>query len=58
MWINWDEQQGNKTDLATQGSSMGKESLKTSGYKNLWGFQWQEKLSDSQESSLERPMGS
>ena len=33
-------------------------SLKTYGYKNLWGlWQW-EKLPASQESSLERPTGS
>ena len=39
------------------GSSMGKESLKTSGSKNLWGlWQW-EKLQASQESSLERLTG-
>ena len=28
---------GEETNLATQGSSTGKESLKTSGCKNLWG---------------------
>ena len=36
MWINWEEQQGNKTDHTTQGSSMGKKTFKTSGWKNLW----------------------
>ena len=49
---------GEQTDCATQGSSVGIQSLKTSGYKNLWGLGWQEKLPASQESSLERPTGS
>ena len=31
---------GSETDHTIQGSSMGKESLKTSGCKNLWGL-WQ-----------------
>ena len=35
MGINWEEQLGNETDHATQGSSVGKDSLKTSGCKNL-----------------------
>ena len=50
--------QGSETDHSTQGSSVGKESLKISGYKNLWGLQWREKLPASQESLLERPTGS
>ena len=33
--INREEQLGSKTDHATQGSSMGKESLNTSDLKNL-----------------------
>ena len=33
--LHAEEQLGNKTDHATQGSSEGKESFKTSGYKNL-----------------------
>ena len=40
------------------GSRAGKESLKTSGCKNLWGLQQQEKLPASQENSLERTTGS
>ena len=36
-------------DHTTHGFSMGKESLKTSGCKNLWEFQWHKKLSASQE---------
>ena len=44
---------GNKTDHETQGSRVEKESLKTSGSKNLWGLWWQEKLPASQESLLE-----
>ena len=55
---NWEEQLGSETDCATQGSSAGKESLKTSCCNNLWGFQQWEKLPASQESSLERPTGS
>ena len=58
LWINQEEQQGSKTDCTIQGSSMGKESCKTSGCKNLWGLQWQEKLSASQENPLEGPTGS
>ena len=50
--------QGSETDHSTQGSSVGKESLKISGSKNLWGLQWWEKLPASQESLLERPTGS
>ena len=55
--INQGEQQASETDRATQGSSVGKESLKTSDWKNLWGLQWWEKLPASQEGSLERPIG-
>ena len=51
-------QLGSKEDHAAQGSSEGKESLKTSVYKNLWGLWWQEKLPASQESLSERPTGS
>ena len=58
MQINMEEQLGSETENATQGSSMGKESLKTSDCKNLLGlWQW-ENLLASQESSLERPTGS
>ena len=53
--INWEKQVGRETDHATLGSSMRKESLKISDYKNLWGLRQQEKLPASQESSLERP---
>ena len=56
--INQEEQLGSETDHTTQGSSTRKESLKTSGYKDLWGLGWQKKLPASQKSSLERPMGS
>ena len=49
---------GNETNYATQGSSAGKVNLKTSGCKNLWGLQQQEKRPASQGSSLERPTGS
>ena len=55
--INQEEQLGSRTYHATQGSRMGKESLKTSGYKNLWALRQQEDLPASQESSLERPTG-
>ena len=55
MWINPEEQVENETDRRTQGSSMGKESFKTSGCKNLCGLHQQEKLRASQEHSLERP---
>ena len=58
MQINWQEQLGSETDHTTQGSNMGKESLKTSGCKNLQGLQKWERLPASQESSLERPTGS
>ena len=33
--INWEEQLGSETDHTTQGSSEGRESLQTSGCKNL-----------------------
>ena len=55
--INWEEL-GSEIDCATQGSTTGKESLKSSGCKNLWELQQQEKLPASQESLLERPTGS
>ena len=58
MWINQEEQLGNKTDCATQDSSLGKASFKTYVCKNMWGFQGREKLLASQESSSERPTGS
>ena len=57
VWINWEEQLGSKRDHTTQGSSAGKESLKTSDCKNLWGLRWWEKLLASQQSSLETPTG-
>ena len=47
--ITQEEQLGSKTDHTTQGSSVGKASLKTSGYKMLCGLQWWEKLPASQE---------
>ena len=56
--INGEEQLESETDHATQGSSVGKESLKISGCKNLCGLQQWEKLPASQESSLERATGS
>ena len=40
VWINQKEQLGSDTYHITQGSSMGNQSLKTSGCKNLWGS-WQ-----------------
>ena len=55
--INQEGQLGSKTDCTTQGFSAGKESLKTSGCKNLWGLWSQEKFIASQESPLERPTG-
>ena len=58
VWINWEEQLGSKTNCATQGSYTGKESLKTSVCKNLWVWQWRERLPASQENSLERSTGS
>ena len=49
---------GEQDRPATQGSSAGKETFKTSGCKNLWGlWQW-EKLLVSQEGPLEGPTGS
>ena len=56
-WISWEEQLGSNTDCATQGSITGKESLKTSGWKNLWGLQLQEKLPVSKESLMKGPTG-
>ena len=56
--INWKEQLGSETDHANQGSSEGKESLKSCGCKNLWGLWQQKKLPASQESLLEKPSGS
>ena len=50
--INQEGQLGSETDHTTQGSSVGKESLKTSGCKNLWGLWQEEKLPASQESSF------
>ena len=58
LWINREEQLGIKTDHATQGPSAGKESLKTSGYKNPRGLQLWEKLPVSHENPLEKPMRS
>ena len=59
MWIRWrGGQLGSKTDHATHVSSAGKQSLKTSGCKNLRGLQRWEKLPVSQESPLEEPKGS
>ena len=56
--IIWEEQLGSETDHTTQGSNMGKESLKTSGCKILWGLWWRKKLPTSQESLLEKHTGS
>ena len=56
--VSQKEQLWRETDHATQGSSRWKESLKTSGCKNMWGLWQQEKLPVSQESLLEVPMGS
>ena len=36
-WINWEEQLGSEAHLTAQDSSVGKESLKTSGCENQWG---------------------
>ena len=55
--MKWEEQLGRETDCTTQGSSVGKEDLKTSGCKNLWGLPQWDKLSASPESLLERPTG-
>ena len=57
-WINWEEKLGSKADRTIQRSSMGKESLKISVCKNLWGWWWWDKLPASQKSLLERPTGS
>ena len=53
--INQEQQLGSKTDHETQGSSLGRQSLKTSGCKILWGLRQWKKLPDSQKSPLERP---
>ena len=53
--ISQEEQLGNEIDHATQGSSDRKENFNTSGCKNLWRLQWQEKLPVSQECLLEGP---
>ena len=37
VWINGEEQMGNESDCTAQGSSMGKESLRTSGCKKAVG---------------------
>ena len=37
MQINWEEQLGSEAHLTAQDSSVGKESLKTSGCENQWG---------------------
>ena len=50
--------QGSETDHSTQGSSVGKESLKTSNCKNLWWLWWHRELPASQKNPLERPTGS
>ena len=42
MQIKQEEQLGSKTDHTNQGSSMGKQNLKTTEQKNLWGFRCQE----------------
>ena len=52
------EQLGSETDQATQGTSTGKQSLKTTDLRNLWGLRWGKKLTASWEKSLERPTGS
>ena len=39
MWKNWEEQLRSQTDRTTQGSSTGKESLKTSDYKTPVGVE-------------------
>ena len=52
--INQEEQLGSETDCATQVSTVGKYSLKTYDWKNLWGLRQREKLPALQESSLER----
>ena len=54
--INCKKQLESKADHATQGSSAGKQSPKTYGYKNLWGLWKREKLPVLQETSVEGPM--
>ena len=60
MQINWEEQLESETDPKPRVPVWEKKKfLKTSDYKNLWGLKQQlEKFPDSQESSLERPIGS
>ena len=58
VWISWEEQLGSETDRVTQFSRVGKQSLKTSGYKIIWGLWLWEKLPVSQENSLEGPTDS
>ena len=48
---------GSEIDYATHGSIMGKENLKTSGWKNLWGFWWQDELPASQRVHWRDPQG-
>ena len=54
---NREEQVGSDTHYATQSSGTGKQSLKTSSSKNLWGLQGWEKLPVSQESFWRDPQG-
>ena len=49
MRINQGEQLQRETDYAIQDFSPGKQILKTSGCKNLWGLQQREKRPASQE---------
>ena len=56
LHANREEQLGSETDLVTQGSNAGKESLRTSGCKNLRGLLWQEKLKSHRRVCLEGPM--
>ena len=51
--INWEEQLGSETDHAAE--RVPASGNKASKPKNLWGLWQQEKIPDSQESSLERP---
>ena len=52
------EQLGSETDHTTQGSGTEKESLKTSGCKNLWGVAAVGETPALQESPSETPTGS
>ena len=56
--INWEEQLESEADHETQGSSARKESLKTSGCKNLWEVVAVGKLPVSLGSPVEEPTGS